>query len=129
MNGSISASVVAPPSPGRRPTQKPTTMPISMNSSGFQARTWTSPSNSASIMEPLFAEFDVLAELVDDVFRLAQHLVHHLERLLAGDEVELGLGLFRLGLQARVVDRLDECLLDRLQRLGRRLRVHHVRPA
>jgi len=42
-NGSMSASVVGPPSPGRRPTTKPRTMPISISPNVGHAKTCTSP--------------------------------------------------------------------------------------
>ena len=42
-NGSMRASVVGPPSPGRRPTTKPSAMPISISPNVGHAKTWTNP--------------------------------------------------------------------------------------
>src|SRR5689334_4011177 len=98
MNGSISASVVAPPSPGRRPTQNPRPMPSSMKPNAFHCRTRSSPSQSASSTRySLFTELDVLGEFLDDVLRLVQHLDEDLLRLVAGRELEVHLGLLALG--------------------------------
>src|ERR1051325_7273553 len=113
MKGSISASVVAPPRPGRRPTQKPTPMPSSMKANAFHCSTSTSPAQSASSIGRLLAELDVLAELVDDVFRLLQHLAQDLHGLVAGRELEVHLCFLRVGEEPRVLDRLRECVAHR----------------
>ncbi len=42
-NGSIRASVVGPPNPGRIPTANPMATPISISPNVGQANTWTSP--------------------------------------------------------------------------------------
>jgi hypothetical protein len=42
-NGSMSARVVGPPSPGRRPTTKPSAMPISISPKVGHAKTCASP--------------------------------------------------------------------------------------
>src|SRR4029079_18949194 len=127
MKGSISARVVAPPRPGSSPTQKPTPMPSSMKANAFHCRTSSNPSQSASSIGRLLAELYVLAELVDDVLRLLQHLAHDLHRLLARGEVEIHLCLLRLGEELRVLDRLREGVAHRAHDRVRGLRRQHVR--
>src|SRR5689334_22169347 len=110
MNGSISASVVAPPRPGSSPTQKPTKMPASMKTKAFHCRTSRRPCTNASSIRrdrvfQLFAEFHVLAELVDDVLRLVEHFLQYLHRLVAGGVLEVELRLLRLGDERGVLDR------------------------
>ena len=46
--GSMSASVVGPPRPGRMPTAKPIAMPISIRPKAGQVKTWISPARKAS---------------------------------------------------------------------------------
>src|SRR5436189_3597938 len=130
MNGSISASVVAPPNPGSKPTQKPTPMPSSMKANAFHCRTSSSPWMNASITERArsFAEFYVLGELVDDVFRLRQHFLHHLERFVGRGVLEIELRLVRFRDQRRFLDRGGECFPVCLDDVGRRLRRQHVAP-
>src|SRR6185295_12134522 len=115
MNGSISASVVAPPRPGRRPTQKPRPMPSSMKPNAFHCRTRSSPSQSASSTRySLLTEFDVLRELLDDVLRLVHHLDEDLLRLVAGRVLELVLRLLALRDHFRIADRLGKRLAHHL---------------
>src|SRR5687768_9537583 len=103
MNGSMSASVVAPPRPGSSPTQKPSTMPSPMKASAFHCKTSRSPSRRASL-----TEFDVLAELLDYVLGLLQNLDEDLLRLVAGQVFEVKLRFLALGLELFVVDCLGE---------------------
>jgi len=49
-NGSISASVAAPPMPGSSPTTKPSDMPTSIRLKAFHCSTSDSPWSSASII-------------------------------------------------------------------------------
>src|SRR6185503_7944421 len=115
MNGSISASVVAPPRPGRSPTQKPSTTPSIMKASAFHCRTRNRPSTRASL-----TELDVFAELLDDVLRLLHHVDQDLLRLVPGQVLEVELGLLAFGDQLRVLDRLGERIAHHLHDLGRR---------
>ena len=48
MKGSIKANVVAPPIPGKMPTQKPIAMPISIRPKVGQVKTWSKPEIKAS---------------------------------------------------------------------------------
>jgi hypothetical protein len=50
-NGSISASVAAPPIPGSRPTTKPSAMPTSIRLNAFHCSTSNKPSTSAWIIQ------------------------------------------------------------------------------
>src|SRR6185503_2475432 len=123
MNGSISARVVAPPRPGRRPTQNPRPMPSSMKPNAFHCRTRSSPSQSASSTRySLFTEFDVLRELLDDVLRLVHDFGEDLLRLVTRRELELQLGLLALGDRLRILDRPGECVAHHLDDFRRRLR-------
>src|SRR5688500_3493985 len=126
MNGSISASVVAPPRPGSSPTQNPKPMPSSMKASAFHCSTSTRPSKRASIIARLFAELDVLRELLHHVFRLVEHFLHHLDRLLAVDKLELALRFLGLGHQLGALDRLGEGVLHGFHQLVGSLRRHDV---
>src|SRR5882762_10832715 len=121
MKGSISASVVAPPMPGSSPTQKPMPMPASMKANGFHCSTSSKPSRSAS-STPLFAELYVLAEFVDDVLRLRQHLFQDPHGLFAGGVVEIKLRLVRIGHRRRVLDGGSEGVAVHLDDVGRRAR-------
>src|SRR5438309_2710103 len=149
MKGSISASVVAPPMPGSSPTQKPMPMPSSMKANGFHCSTSSKPSMNASItvflpphvgggrFPPLqggggpassFAELYVLAELVDDVLRLRQHLFQDLHRLVPRGVVEIELRLVRIGHRRRVLDGGGEGFAVNLEDVGRSAGWQHVRP-
>src|SRR5262245_19166660 len=105
MKGSISARVVAPPRPGSSPTQKPMPMPASMKANAFHCSTATRPARKASAMPGLLAEFHVLAELADDVLRLAEHLAQHLEGFVAGGVFQVELRLLALGEERRILER------------------------
>src|SRR5437588_2468900 len=124
MKGSISASVVAPPSPGKRPTQKPTKIPPSMKTKAFHCRISRRPwMNASSKRCLLLAELHVLAEFVDDVLRLRQHFLQHPHRLVAGGVLEIELRFLRLGEERRVLDRrgggIAIHLDDVMRRIGR----------
>src|SRR3954464_13112437 len=135
MNGSISASVVAPPSPGSSPTQKPTPMPSSMKAKAFHCSTRSRPWMNASSTAPnyvlctkLFAELDVLREFVDHVLGLREHFAHHLERLVARGVLEIELGLLCLGDERGILDRLRKGVAIDLDDLCRRARWKDVGP-
>src|SRR4051812_24615071 len=126
MNGSIRARVVAPPRPGSSPTQKPSTIPSAMKASAFHCSTSTSPSSRASSiayspnlnLRRSLAELYILAEFVDHVLGLGQHLFHHLHGHVRADVVEVHFRLGGLGDELLVVDCLGERLAHDLQVLG-----------
>src|SRR6476620_520334 len=92
-------------------------MPNAMKASAFHCSTSTSPSSRASsIYSPnlnlrrSLAELYILAEFVDHVLGLGQHLLHHLHGHVGADVVEVHACLGGLGDERFVGDGLGERL-------------------
>src|SRR5438128_1768214 len=122
MNGSMSASVVGPPRPGRMPTAKPIRIPTSIRPKAGQPKTCASPvkvawRNSINQDAP---------EPRDEGRLEREEPVHRALDVLAADRVDVELRPLRFGEERRVAQRLLKRLAESLHPVFRRARRQRV---